>query len=124
MSKIYNLSNNWVIGEDKDRLWWLTYFEGDPEENGLACLSGKCMIKNGVLMLSRWKSIGPAEEGETLDGYYKQLTELPKWNRTKYFVKDDDLFTAQIYYCESGDVVPDDEANEIMTKLGYSREKN
>jgi len=122
MSSIFNLQNNWVIGEDKGRLWWITYFEGYPEEGCLSSLSGKCWIDNGVLIISRWKSISPAEEGETLDGYYKQIADLPKWNKTKYFVKNDDLFTAQIYYCDSGDVVPDDEADEIMTKLGYSRE--
>ena len=123
MSGIFNLANSYQISVVEDSVSWITY-EEFPVEGNLIWLGGRGWIENGVLILSTYKSTGPAEDHESIDGYLEKLSQLPKWNGTKYFADIDDFGHVCILHCESGDIATSDETDEVLAILEFLKKKN
>ena len=116
----FNLANSFVIGQNGNgSKAWVTFGEDYPEKGDKCSFSGECWIEEDILFLSVWTSIDRFGIGYTLDGAYNSLYELPKWNKTKYFIKSDNVRDYYLCYCESGEDVPYEEATPIMEKFGF-----
>lgn len=95
------------------------------EEGGglLSVLAGTASIEDcAVLQMSAWKIRDFAEE-KTLDEYNKRRDSFPAWDKTDYFVKRDDRGSARLIDCKTLEPAPDEVAERIMPKLGFSRTK-
>ncbi len=94
------------------------------EPNGrLSVIVGSAWIEDcNVLRMSAWKIRDFAEE-RTLDEYNKRRDSFPAWGKTDYFVKMDDRGGTCLIDCKTLEPAPDEVAERIMPKLGFSRTK-
>ena len=72
--------------------------------------------------MSTWKVCDKAE-WKTLDEYAKWRDSLPVWDKTPYFVKMVDMGGTKLMNCQTLQPAPDEVAERIMPKLGFSRTK-
>ena len=78
---------------------------------------GKCEIVEDVLIISDFRIDGPPAIGNELDIFNSEISELPKWSATKYFLVYDRM--DHLYFCENGEVVPNPEAYKILSKISF-----
>lgn len=102
------------------------------EPNGeLSQIAGEAWVKDcDVLLMSAWK-VGIRSGWKSLDEYRKWHDNLPLWDRTTYFLKMVDSFPrlpgsishTGLTDCRTLKPAPDEIAERIMPKLGFTRSK-
>ncbi|MGQ9615562.1 MAG: hypothetical protein ACUVWJ_04080 [Spirochaetota bacterium] len=116
MEKHYSLYG-FMIVEDETGISWIQHV-GDWNNTGeMMYLSGKAYIYSDVLLLGRSRAIRVDSVMKTFDDVESYLDSLPKWNRTKYYVKLSDIALSALIECESGEVVYSDRNSEILSNL-------
>lgn len=106
-----------MIVEDETGISWIQHV-GDWNNTGeMMYLSGKAYIYSDVLLLGRSRTIRVDSVMKTFDDVEAYLDSLPKWNRTKYYVKLSDIELSALIECESGEVVYSDRNPEILSNL-------
>ncbi len=110
-----------VIVEGVNELWWMQHV-GDVKDSGeMMYITGKAYIQSvyDVLLLGRWKSMHVDKKRKTFDEVEAYLSSLPKWNKTKYYVKLADLGLYSLLECETGEVVFSEHNQDIMRSLRF-----
>jgi hypothetical protein len=81
-------------------LFWRKYFT-PRGSNVLFYIFGKAQIQEDILYLNRYDGYGKEKRYKTIETLNTYIQSLPKWNKTKYYIRDDDpLF--EILNCETG----------------------
>jgi hypothetical protein len=106
-----------MIIEDETGISWVQHV-GDWNNTGeMMYLSGRAYIYSDVLLLGRSRSISVDSVMKTFDDVEAYLDSLPKWDRTRYYVKLSDIALSALIECESGEVVYSDRNSEILSNL-------
>lgn len=114
--KRYSLYGFMII-EDETGISWVQHV-GDWNNTGeMMYLRGKAYIYSDVLLLGRSRSISVDSVMKTFDDVEAYLDSLPKWDRTRYYVKLSDIALSALIECESGEVVYSDRNSEILSNL-------
>lgn len=114
--KRYSLYGFMII-EDETGISWVQHV-GDWNNTGeMMYLSGRAYIYSDVLLLGRSRSISVDSVMKTFDDVEAYLDSLPKWDRTRYYVKLSDIALSALIECESGEVVYSDRNSEILSNL-------
>jgi hypothetical protein len=101
-SNEYSLQRYHIIegGPTGPNLFWRKYFTPSGS-NVLFYIFGKAHIQEDILYLDRYDGYGKEKRYNTIDKLNTYIQSLPKWNKTKYYVRDDDpLF--EILICKTG----------------------
>ena len=102
-------------------VWW-----GDCEgRDGMEVFWGRTWIEHDTIIMGPWKVGDNPRDGEPqtpkeLDSYMKSL---PRWDKTRYYVKLADIGMSGLMDCQTGEPAPDEVAERIMPKLGFYRSK-
>jgi len=114
--KRYSLYGFMII-EDETGISWVQHV-GDWNNTGeMMYLRGRAYIYSDVLLLGRSRTISVDSVMKTFDDVEAYLDSLPKWDRTRYYVKLSDIALSALIECESGEVVYSDRNSEILSNL-------
>jgi hypothetical protein len=118
MEKRYGLFGFMIIESD-DFLGWIQHV-GDLKDTGeMMFISGKAYIDHDhdVLLLGRSKSMDVEPSLKSFDAVEKYLGSLPKWDKTRYYVKLADIELFSLIECKTGKVVFSDKNPEIKSNM-------
>jgi len=101
-------------------VWWDCEGREDME-----VFWGHTWIEHDTIIMGPWKvgdypRDGEPQTEEELDSYMKPL---PRWDKTRYYVKMVDIGMSGLMDCQTGEPAPDEVAERIMPKLGFTRSK-
>lgn len=112
---------DYVIHEFKDgELRWGTWMDEDPP--GLSFFTGWARVDQDTLVMSSWKVRTAAKE-KNWEEVKETFESLPQWDRTTYWVKLADIGMSGLMDCQTLEPAPDEIAECIMPKLGFTRSK-
>jgi len=118
MEKRYSL-HGFIIVEGEKSLWWIQHL-GDFYDTGeMMYIEGRAYIyrRYDVTLLGRSRRMKVDKELTSFDAVEEYLETLPKWNKTKYYVKLADLELFSLLECESGESVYSEMNPEILRSL-------
>lgn len=116
VKKRYSLYG-FLIVESETGIEWIQHV-GDWNNTGeMLYLTGKAYIYYDVLLLGRSRWIRVDEEMKTFEEVETYLDSLPKWDKTKYYVKLSDIELSSLIDCESGEVVYSERNPDILSIL-------
>ena len=120
----------WKDEKGEQQIGWRSYMTHTKDKNGKfklvsythqRCIAGPAWIEGkekDLLFIGAWK----VEDSVTTS--FKKLEEyqnkLPKWNRTKYFIKFADIGSPNVMICETGECAGDEVNKRLARELGYS----
>jgi hypothetical protein len=102
------------------------YMAWDPKPEKLSWISGKAIIVEDVLCLTRVVSEGEEENLQSPQDLASELSKLPKWDKTKYYcIIVGGTRATLIKYCETGEPLKAGEedfkaAEEMLKKNGIT----
>jgi hypothetical protein len=108
-----------IIVERENYLGWIQHV-GDFNETGeMMYLTGRAYIhmKYDVLLLGKSKTLEVDKKFKTFDEVEEHLASLPKWDKTKYYVKLADLGLYSLLECKTGKAVYSEINQEILHSL-------
>lgn len=106
-----------LIVEGETGIEWIQHV-GDWNNTGeMLYLTGKAYIYYDVLLLGRSRWIRVDEEMKTFEEVETYLDSLPKWDKTKYYVKLSDIELSSLIDCGSGEVVYSERNPDILSIL-------
>jgi hypothetical protein len=106
MEKRYSL-HGFIIAEAENYLLWIQHV-GDFYETGeMMYLSGRAYIHPAydLLLLGGSKAIKVDKKLTTFEEVERYLESLPRWDKTRYYVKLSDLQLDSLLVCETGESV-------------------
>ena len=118
MEKRYSLFG-FIIIESERSLHWIQHV-GDWHETGqMMYVTGIAYILKGynVLLIGRAKAMKEDREMNTFEEVEKYLASIPKWKKTRYYVKMSDIELSSLIECRTGKVVYSEKNEEILQKL-------
>jgi hypothetical protein len=118
MEKRYSLFGFMIIERD-DFLGWIQHV-GDLKDTGeMVFITGKAYIDHDhdVLLLGRSTSMDIEPTMKSFDAVEEYLGSLPKWDKTRYYVKLADIELYSLIECDTGEVVFSDRNREIKRNL-------
>jgi hypothetical protein len=118
MEKRYSL-HGFIIAEAENYLVWIQHV-GDFHDTGeMMYLAGRAYIhpKYDVLLLGGSKSLKVDQDLTTFEEVERYLESLPRWNKTRYYVKLADLQLYSLLDCDTGESVYSELNPEIMRSL-------
>jgi hypothetical protein len=118
METRYNLYG-FIIIERENYLGWIQHV-GDFNDTGeMMYLTGRAYIheKYSVLLLGKSKTLETDRLHRTFDEVEKYMESLPKWEKTRYYVKLADLKLYSLLKCENGEPVYSDINQAILESL-------
>ena len=97
MEKQRNASNEYALQEyhiiegglSGTPFFWRKYFI-PKKSDVLFYIFGKAEIQEDTLCLNRYDGYGKERRFQTLSKVNTYIQTLPRWNKTKYYIKDDD----------------------------------
>ena len=115
MEKRYNLYG-FIIVEHENELRWIQHVGDFLDTGEMMFLEGRAYIhqKYDVILLGKSRSLNVDKEMTSFDEVEKYLESLPKWNKTRYYVKIADLRLFSLLDCETGESVYSEENPEIL----------
>jgi hypothetical protein len=124
MENRYSL-HGFIIVEGERRLGWIQHVGDWNNTGGMMYISGSAYIHKeyDVLLLGRWRSIEEDCLITSFDDVEKYLKTLPKWNKTKYYVKLSDITLDSLIECGTGEVVFSEKNPEIFKSLQFIDEE-
>jgi hypothetical protein len=81
-------------------LFWRKYFI-PKKSDVLFFIHGKAAIHSDTLHLQHYEGFGKERRFTTLEKLYEYLDSLPKWKKTKYYIRDNDPLLKKLS-CETG----------------------
>ena len=125
---------SWKLGGyevewDGEGLGWVMYMlwpDGPDEESpmSMSVFWGRAWIEHDTLLMTSWKVHDDAPEDlQTDEEVDKYMASLPVWDKTKYFIKLADIGMSGLIDCQTMKPVPEEIADKIMPKLGFTRSK-
>ena len=108
-----------IIIERENYLGWNQHV-GDFNETGeMMYLTGRAYIheKYSVLLLGKSKTLETDAALHTFDDVEDYLESLPKWEKTKYYVKLADLRLHSLLECKTGEPVYSEINQTILRSL-------
>ena len=123
--KTWQLVGCYEIQEgDGDYSWGMYVEEGkrgkDPKP--MSVFMGRAWIQEDTLIMTSWKVADYApDELQTPEAVPEHLKSLPKWDKTKYFVKLADFGMSGLMVCKTGGEAPAEVADVIMPLLGFEK---
>ena len=108
-----------IIIESGKGLQWIQHV-GDWRNTGeMMCISGSAYIlkEYDILLIGRTRLLKVEKEMNTFDEVEKYLKSLPKWEKTKYYVKLADTELDSLIECKTGEVVYSEKNREIFRNL-------
>jgi hypothetical protein len=118
MEKRYSL-HGFIIVEADTYLVWIQHV-GDFNDTGeMMYLAGRAYIHPtyDVILLGGSKALKADKTLRTFEEVERYLASLPRWNKTRYYVKLADLQLYSLLDCETGEVVYSERNPEIMRSL-------
>jgi len=118
VEKRYSLYG-FLIVESEEGLKWIQHV-GDWNETGeMVYISGKAYIHRdySVLLIGKSRVMRVDEKMKTFDEVETYLDSLPKWDKTKYYVKLSDIELSSLIECETGEEVYSEVNPEILRSL-------
>ena len=118
VEKRYSL-HGFMIVESEKGLRWIQHV-GDWNNTGeMVYIAGAAYIHRDfdVLLLGKCRSMSVDEEMKTFDEVETYLDSLPKWDKTKYYVKLADIELSSLIDCETGDEVYSEVNPDILSSL-------
>jgi hypothetical protein len=118
VEKRYSLYG-FIINESERGLHWVQHV-GDWHETGqMMYVTGIAYILKDydVLLIGRAKAMKAEKEMDTFEEVEKYLASMPKWNKTRYYVKIADIELSSLIECRTGKVVYSEINEEILQKL-------
>ena len=118
MEKRYSL-HGFIIVEAENCLVWIQHV-GDFHDTGeMMYLAGRAYVHPtyDVILLGGSKTLKKDTKLRTFEEVERHLASLPKWNKTKYYVKLADLQLYALLDCETGEPVYSERNPEIMRSL-------
>ena len=77
-----------MVSEDVS-LFWRKYFI-PKKSDVLFFIHGKAEIQGDILHLEKYDGFSKERRFSTWEKLYEYLNSLPKWNKTKYYIRDND----------------------------------
>ena len=118
MEKRYSLYGFLII-ESERGLHWIQHV-GDWHENGqMIYVTGIAYILKDydVLLIGRAKAMIADRDLSTFEEVEKYLASMPKWNKTRYYVKIADIELSSLIECRTGKVICSEINEEIHQQL-------
>jgi len=119
--KEYNLVDNFLISYNKKETSWTSWYNnnlvgGKPK---LYSITGKGYTrwKLDVLVLGSYNIRSADDQFKTMDEVIEYLKSLPKWDKTRYFVKVADIDVSPIMICSRNEPASDKIQKRILPKL-------
>jgi hypothetical protein len=118
MEKHYSL-HGFVIVETENILEWIEHVGDFCGTGDMMYLRGWAYIhqKYDVTLLGKTRTLNVENELRNFTEVERYLQSLPKWNKTKYYVKLADLRLFSLLECETGESVYSDINPEIFRSL-------
>lgn len=88
------------IGTGDVSFFWRKYFI-PKKSDVLFFIHGKAEIQSDTLHLQKYDGFAKERRFNTLEKLYEYLNSLPRWDKTKYYIRDDDPFFKKLS-CETG----------------------
>ena len=88
-----------MVSEDVS-LFWRKYFI-PKKSDVLFFIHGKAEIQGDILHLEKYDGFSKERRFSTWEKLYEYLNSLPKWNKTKYYIRDNDPLLKKLI-CETG----------------------
>jgi len=120
MEKRYSL-HGFLIVEKINSIVWIQHV-GDWNNTGemMYILGSAYILKDyDLLLLGRCRLMEVEKEMETIDDVEKYLESLPKWDKTKYYVKLADMELFSLIECKTGEVVYSEKNPDILRNLRF-----
>ena len=120
MEKRYSL-HGFLIVEKINSIVWIQHV-GDWNNTGemMYILGSAYILKDyDLLLLGRCRLMEVEKEMETIDDVEKYLESLPKWGKTKYYVKLADMELFSLIECKTGEVVYSEKNPYILRNLRF-----
>jgi hypothetical protein len=108
-----------IIIERENYLGWIQHV-GDFNDTGdMMYLTGRAYIHEAhdVLLLGKSKTLEKDNVHRSFDDVEAYMGTLPKWEKTKYYVKLADLKLDSLLECETGNAVYSDFNRSILKSL-------
>jgi glutathione peroxidase-family protein len=81
-------------------LFWRKYFI-PKKSDVLFFIHGKAEIHGDTLHLQKYDGFAKERRFNTVEKIYEYLNSLPKWNKTKYYIRENDPLLKKLS-CETG----------------------
>ncbi|KPJ83368.1 MAG: hypothetical protein AMS17_17640 [Spirochaetes bacterium DG_61] len=124
MEKRYSLYG-FIIFESVKGLGWIQHV-GDWYDRGeMIYIAGNAFIfkEYDVLLLGRSRVMKVDKKMKTFEDVERYLDSLPKWDKTKYYVKLADIELDSLIECKTGKVVYSEKNPEILKSLRLIEEE-
>lgn len=108
-----------IIVERENYLGWIQHV-GDFNETGeMMYLTGRAYIheKHDVLLLGKSKTLETDRQHRSFDEVESYMESLPRWEKTRYYVKLADLKLDSLLECKTGEQVYSDFNQAILQSL-------
>jgi hypothetical protein len=114
-----------IIVESEKGLGWIQHIGDWFEREEMMYITGNAFIfkEYDVLLLGRSRVMKVDKEMKTFDDVERYLESLPKWDKTKYYVKLADIELDSLIECETGNVVYSEKNPEILKSLRLIEEE-
>jgi hypothetical protein len=118
MEKRYSL-HGFIIVEGENYLRWIQHVGDFCDTGKMMYLEGRAYIyhKYDVTLLGKSRTLNVEMKMISFDEVERYLETLPKWNKTKYYVKIADLRLYSLLNCETGESVYSEINPEILRSL-------
>ena len=120
-TKMWNLYGYVLEGDGSSG--WRSFVWGGKKRNGMEVFWGHTWLEHDTLVMGPWKVGDKPRNGEpqTPEELISYLNSLPRWDKTKYYVKMADIGMSGLMDCQTGLPAPAEIADEIMPKLGFTK---
>jgi hypothetical protein len=114
-----------IIVESEKGLGWIQHIGDWFERKEMMYITGNAFIlkEYDVLLLGRSRVMKVDKEMKNFDDVERYLESLPKWNKTKYYVKLADIELDSLIECETGKVIYSEKNPEILKSLRLIEEE-
>jgi len=118
MEKRYSLFG-FIIVERENYLGWIEHVGDFLDTGEMMYLAGRAYVheKYDVLLLGRTKALEKDKRLQSFEEVENYLDSLPKWDKTRYYVKLADLGLYSLIDCRTGEVVYSEHNPDILKSL-------
>jgi hypothetical protein len=118
MENRYSL-HGFIIVEQDDRLSWIQHVGDFTETGEMMYLAGRAYIHSGydLTLIGKTRTLEIDRELTSFGQVEEYLNSLPRWRKTRYYVKIADLKLFSLLECETGEPVFSERNPEILRSL-------
>ncbi len=120
--KEYNLQGFIITVTEGSNITWNQYVS--PNSLGLVNFVGHGKIMGDVLLIDAGKTeYDDNDRFKSEEEINEYLENLPKWEKTKYFIKGIEKGVANLEYCEIMKIVEKRKARKILKRIEHKHKK-